>query len=213
MIPLPNISIGAAIKAGIFLFAAFSLALLVRDRNHWKSEAGIRQQQLAQTKAAFDQTVAGYRAAAAQARASDAANAARVKTEQAAINERTANEFETRIAAARADAQRLRHDATAATDSGVGGRAPVPSLPAPASGAAQSAGEDGLPDTDKLIATEQAIQLDELIKWVRAQSAVDPNTVAPAEAGASGQECAIEVAATPAEMPACAGTTVRANVH
>ena len=175
MIPIPNISIAAAMKAGVLLFAAFALALLVHDRNHWKSEAGIREQQLAQTKAAFDQTVAGYRAAAAQARAADAANAAQVKAEQAAINERTANEFETRIAAARADAQRLRHDATAATDSGVGGRAPVPSLPASTGGAAQNAGEDQLPDTDKLIATEQAIQLDELIKWVRAQAAVDLN--------------------------------------
>lgn len=213
MIPLPNISIAAAIKAGVFLFAAFALALLVHDRNHWKSEAGIRQQQLAQTKAAFDQTVAGYRTAAAQARAADAANAARVKAEQAAINERTANEFETRIAAARADAERLRRYTAAAADSGDGGRAPVPSLPAPTGGAAQSAGQDGLPDTDKLIATEQAIQLDELIKWVRAQAAVDPNTVAPAEAGASGRECATEVAATPAEMPACAGMTVHANIH
>jgi hypothetical protein len=213
MIPLPNISIAAAIKAGIFLFAAFALALLVHDRNHWKSEAGIRQQQLAQTKAAFDQTVAGYRAAAAQARAADAANAARVKAEQAAINQRTANEFETRIAAARADAQRLRHYPSAAADSGDGGSAPVPSLPASTGGAAQSAGQDRLSDTDKLIATEQAIQLDELIKWVRAQAAVDPNTVAPAEAGASGRECATEVAATPTEMPACAGMTVHANVH
>jgi hypothetical protein len=213
MIPLPNISIAAAAKLGAVLLASLALVFIIHDRNHWKSEAGVRQQQLAQTKAAFDQTVAGYRAAAAQARASDAANAARVKTEQAAINERTADEYQTRIAAARADAQRLRHDATAATDSGVGGRAPVPSLPAPASGAAQSAGEDGLPDIDKLIATEQAIQLDELIKWVRAQAAVDPNTVAPAEAGASGRECATEVAATPAEMPACAGMTVHANVH
>ena len=175
MIPIPNISIAAAMKAGVLLFAAFALALLVHDRNHWKSEAGIRQQQLAQTKAAFDQTVAGYRAAAAQARAADAANAAQVKAEQAAINERTANEFETRIAAARADAQRLRHYTAAAADSGDGGRAPVPSLPASTGGAAQNAGEDQLPDTDKLIATEQAIQLDELIKWVRAQAAVDLN--------------------------------------
>ena len=29
--------------------------------------------------------------------------------------------------------------------------------------------------SDALTATEQAIQLDELIKWVRAQAAVDPN--------------------------------------
>jgi hypothetical protein len=213
MIPLPNISLAAAARLGGVLLLALALILLVHDRNHWKGTAELRHQQLAQAKAAFDQTVAGYRAAAAQARAADAANAARVEAEQAAINERTEDEYQTRIAAARADARRLRRYTAAAADSGDGGRAPVPSLPAPTGGAAQSAGQDGLPDTDKLIATEQAIQLDELIKWVRAQAAVDPNTVAPAEAGASGRECATEVAATPAEMPACAGMTVHANVH
>jgi hypothetical protein len=212
MIPLPNISIAAAAKLGAVLLASLALVFIIHDRNQWKFEAGIRQQQLAQTKAAFDQTVAGYRAAAAQARAEDSANAARVKADQSAISERTANDYEARIAAARADAQRLRHHAAAPADSGDGGRAPVPSLPASTGGAAQSAGQDRLPDTDKLIATEQAIQLDELIKWVRRQAAVDPNTVAPAEAGASGRECATEVA-NPAEMPACADMTVRANVH
>jgi len=175
MIPLPNISIAAAIKAGVFLFAAFALALLVRDRNHWKSEAGIRQQQLAQTKAAFDQTVAGYRAAAAQARAADAANAARVKSQQVQINERSANEFETRIAAARADARRLRDEQATAAHPGAGRATPVPGVPAAPGGTAQSTRQDGLPESDKLIATEQAIQLDELIKWVRKQAAVDPN--------------------------------------
>ena len=44
---------------------------------------------------------------------------------------------------------------------------PVPRLPAPADGAAETSGKDGLPQPDALIATEQAIQLDELIKWVR----------------------------------------------
>ena len=33
--------------------------------------------------------------------------------------------------------------------------------------------QDRLPDADALTATEQAIQLDELIKWVEAQAAVD----------------------------------------
>ena len=35
------------------------------------------------------------------------------------------------------------------------------------------ASENRLPLDERLIATEQAIQLDELIKWVRAQAAVD----------------------------------------
>jgi hypothetical protein len=52
----------------------------------------------------------------------------------------------------------------------------VPKLSAAAGGAAQAAGQDRLPAPDALTATEQAIQLDELIKWVKAQAEVDPNT-------------------------------------
>jgi hypothetical protein len=48
-------------------------------------------------------------------------------------------------------------------------------LPAAPAGAAQAAREDRLPDSDALTATEQAIQLDELIKWVKAQAAVAPS--------------------------------------
>jgi hypothetical protein len=176
VIPLPNISIGAAVKAGAFLFTALALLLLVHDRNHWKASAELRQQQLAQTKAAFDQTAAGYRAAAAQAQAADAANVARVEAEQSAINERTADEYQTRIAAARTDAQRLRDYKTASADPSGSGGTSVPRLPAPASGTAQAANEDRFPDADALTATEQAIQLDELIKWLRQQHALDPNS-------------------------------------
>jgi len=175
MIPLPNISLATAAKLGGLLLVALALTLLVHDRNHWKGTAEIRQQQLAQTRAAFDQTVAGYRAAAAQAHAEDAANVARVKADQSAINERTEDEYQTRIAAARADAQRLRDEQAAAADSSARRGTPVPSLPAPAQEAAQAASEDGLSDSDALTATEQAIQLDELIKWIRAQAAVHPN--------------------------------------
>jgi hypothetical protein len=175
MIPVPNVSIAAAAKLGLALVTALALALLVHDRNHWKGQAVLRQQQLVQSKAAFDQTVANYRAAAQQARAADAVNAARVKTAQAAISERTADDYETRIAAARADAQRLRDNPTAAADSGAGRAAPMPGLPAAPERASQAAGEDELSADDKLTATEQAIQLDELIKWVKAQAGVEPN--------------------------------------
>jgi hypothetical protein len=46
----------------------------------------------------------------------------------------------------------------------------MPGVPAAAPGAAQAAEQDGLSQSDQLTATEQAIQLDELIKWVLAQS-------------------------------------------
>jgi hypothetical protein len=39
----------------------------------------------------------------------------------------------------------------------------------------ETAREGRLPPADALTATEQAIQLDELIKWVRSQAQVDVN--------------------------------------
>jgi hypothetical protein len=170
MIGLPN-AVSLKLIAGIA--CALLLALLIYDRNRWKATATLRQQQVVAAKAAHDATVANYRAAADRARRADAANAARVEGEQAAINERTSYDYESRLAAARASAGRLRPPAGAQADPRRGGAAPVPGLSAAAKGAAQAAGEERLPDSDALIATEQAIQLDELIKWIRAQQAID----------------------------------------
>uniref|UniRef100_UPI001E464FCA hypothetical protein n=1 Tax=Sphingomonas segetis TaxID=1104779 RepID=UPI001E464FCA len=109
-------------------------------------------------------------------RAADRANLGRVAAEQRAVNERISNDYQSRLAAARSLAQRLRgKTAVAAADPGAGGAAPMPGLPAAPGGAARAARENGLPDPDALLATEQAIQLDELIRWVKAQGAIDPN--------------------------------------
>lgn len=51
----------------------------------------------------------------------------------------------------------------------------MPALPASAGGIAEGTGEDGLSQSDRLTATEQAIQLDELIQWVRKQHEVEVN--------------------------------------
>jgi len=161
-----------SLKLVITIAAALMLALLVADRNRWKAKTAHYSDLLAGERATHAATVASYRAAAERARQADAANAARVKASQAAINERTANDYETRIAAARASAGRLRRQAGTGADSGGGGTAPVPGLSASTPGTAQAAGQDGLSQSERLIATEQAIQLDELIKWVRQQHAV-----------------------------------------
>jgi hypothetical protein len=145
-----------------------------------KAELATTKQQLADTKAAFAQTVANYRAAAEQAKHDDAANKARVEAEQSKINQETSDAYEARIADARARAVKLRQQLQAAADSGGRSGAPVPGVPAPAKGSAQAAGEDGFSVTDRLIATEQAIQLDELIKWVKKQAGVDVNGAKPA---------------------------------
>jgi ribosome assembly protein YihI (activator of Der GTPase) len=162
---------GMAASLGLAILLLFQKA----ETRHWKKESAGFEQLYHQGQAAFATTVANYRAAADQARAADQANAMRVAADQQAINQRTEDEFETRLAAARAAAQRLRVSAQAAADPGIRGNAPVPLVSASADSTAQTASQDRLPPADALTATEQAIQLDELIKWVRAQAAVDNN--------------------------------------
>lgn len=168
--------------AGLAATLGIGLLLIIQKVQtvHWKKQSASFEQLYHQQQAAFATTVANARAAAGEARAADQANATRVAAEQRNINQRTADDFESRLAAARADAAdiasgRLRVGTQAAADPGARGNAPVPGLSAAPGGPAQAAGEDRLPQSDALTATEQSIQLDELIKWVRAQGAVDPN--------------------------------------
>lgn len=166
--------------AGVAVALALSILLAIQkvETRHWKKESGSFEQLYRQEQSAFATTVANYRLAADQARAADQANVARVTADQAAITERTANEYQVRIAAARAESQRLRSGTQAAADSSARRNPPVPGLSATSGRVAQGAGEDEFPAGDTLTATEQAIQLDELIKWVRAQAAVDNNSPA-----------------------------------
>ncbi len=64
---------------------------------------------------------------------------------------------------------------TAAADPCPGRAAPVPGLSAAPCEVAEAAGHDALPPDAALVATEQAIQLDALIGWVRRQASIDPN--------------------------------------
>jgi hypothetical protein len=168
--------------AGIGVSLALLAMLTVQklEAVHLKKQSEQYEQLYQQEQAAFATTVANASAAADQARAADHANAARVVTEQNAINGRIASDFEARLTAARADAQRLHLQSQAAADPGAGGDAPVPGLSAAPGRPAEAPGEDRLPASDALTATEQSIQLDELIKWVRAQAAVDNNPKAVA---------------------------------
>lgn len=176
MIPIPSIRLSAAsLKLVIGIACALLLALLIHDRNRWKAKTHQYAELLAGERAAHTGTAANYRAAADRARRADAANAARVRADQAAINERTSHDYETRIAAARAAAGRLRGREAARADPGDGRAAPVPGLSAAAGTIAEAASQDRLHQPDRLIATEQAIQLDELIKWVRAQGRIEVN--------------------------------------
>jgi len=164
--------------AGIAVAFVLTIMLTVQklETVRWKKGSEQFEKLYHQEQAAFATTVANTRAAADAARAADLANAQRVAAEQRAINQRSEDEYEARLADARARAERLRIEAGAA-DRSSAGAAPVPGLSAAARGIDQAAGENRLPDA--LLATEQAIQLDELIKWVKAQAKLDNN-------GASG---------------------------
>jgi hypothetical protein len=163
--------------AGIAISLALAILLLAQkaETRHWRKQSASFDQLYRQDQAAFATTVANLRSAAREAEAADQANAARVAADQRTINQRTEHDYEARLVAARAAAQRLRDESEAAADPGAGASPPMPGLPAAAGSTAQAAGEDRLPSSDALTATEQAIQLDELIKWVQAQAAVDPN--------------------------------------
>jgi hypothetical protein len=162
--------------AGLAL--AILLVLQKGETRHWKKQSDGFEQLYRKSETAFGETIANVRAAADLVRAADRANADRVAAIQTAINERTAHDFETRLAAARATAQRLRVQPKTAADPGAGRTASVPGVPAAPGGAAQASGEGRLSGADALTATEQAIQLDELINWVRGQARVDPNAQA-----------------------------------
>lgn len=170
--------------AGLLVSVALGVFLAVQtvESRHWKNQSGKFEQLYTQEQSALAATTANYRSAALQAEASDKANADRAAAAQRAINERTDNDYQARLAAAHSLAQRLRQQsAGASADSGGRPGAPVPGLSASSGGPAQGPGQDGLSQSDALTATDQAIQLDELIKWVRAQAAVDAN-------GATGVE-------------------------
>jgi hypothetical protein len=167
------------------LAASLCLALLLvlqqGETRHWKKQSSQFEQLYRAEQSALAGTIANYRAAAEAARAADRAAAERIAAEQRAISERISNDYEARLAAARAAADRLRGETgTAAADPRRRGAAPVSGLSAAARQSPQAAAEDRLSLSDRLIATEQAIQLDELIKWVRRQAGVDPNA-APAK--------------------------------
>ena len=159
--------------AGIAASLALAILLVVQkgETRHWRRQSIQFERLYRREQSAFATTVADYRAAAEAARTADLANAQRVAADQRTINERTSNALEARLADARARADRLRLQA-AAPDPGNRSGSAVPRVPAAPGSAHQAAGQNGLPSADALTATEQAIQLDELIKWVRQQHAV-----------------------------------------
>jgi hypothetical protein len=163
----PQVAIAVAVT--LLLLALLAQADQTR---RWRAQSvRFEQLYLAEQKARA-RIIADYRAAAELARQRDAANAARVAAEQKLINERIIHDLETRLADARARAERLQLGQRQAAAGGGARPAPVPAGRAAPGPARPAPAQDRLSLADRLIATEQAIQLDELIRWVKAQSAV-----------------------------------------
>ena len=167
--------------AGLAASACLALLLVLQkgETRHWRKQSGQFEQLYRDEQSARAATVANYVAAAETARAADRAASERARMQQQAINERSSHDYEVRLADARARARALRlpsETGAAATNPRSGGAAAMPRLyPAPG-GPVGTTEENRLPAADALTATEQAIQLDELINWIRAQAEVDPNS-------------------------------------
>lgn len=164
----------ASLVGGLLAMAA--LSWLIGSRNHWKETAAANEQLYHGEQTAHQLTVANYRAKAVEAHKADEANVARVVAEQTAINERSSSEYEARIADARARYERLQPRAgSAPANPGRSGNPDLSNVSQAPSGTPGPAAQGQLSTDDALTATEQAIQLDELIKAVTAHSNVNVN--------------------------------------
>jgi hypothetical protein len=167
-----NLQVMIGIAAALLLLTLFLVK--AGEARHWRKQSGRYEQLYVAEQGARAQTIANYRAAAETARKQDLASANRVAAEQRTISERTSHDFEARLADARARAQRLQlGQGSTAAAGGSGRAAAVPAAGAAAVTAGRPAQENGFSLADRLLATEQAIQLDELIKWVTGQAAVE----------------------------------------
>lgn len=158
------IPIGALIIA--LALVVLKLEARTAERDKWQTQAVAEKQ-------AHEQTVANYRAASAEAQRQAVANVDRVKAEQARITTEVETSYEKRVLAVRTEfANRLRASERTASGSSSG----QPTLPAAITApgeAYETSCKDRLPSDDALIASEQAIQLDELITWIERQALLD----------------------------------------
>lgn len=128
----------------------------------------------AQNVAAHRQTKQHYRNAAAEAQRLEALRLSRVKADQERINDRAQESYDRRVADLRSRYERLRAQGRASVASAAGAE-PVPALPEPAFGADAAADPDGLSLAERYECSATALQLDELITWVDAQTKVKVN--------------------------------------
>lgn len=132
-------------------------------------------------------TIANHENAARAAEALQAGNLRRVEAEQGQISERIVDDYEARLADLRGLADRLAgqlRKSAAETGPRLSSGLPVPGTGDATDPADRTPPADGLPAAgqcppmnlaERLVATEQALQLDALIDWTLEQASVRPN--------------------------------------
>ena len=161
------------------------------DRDRWEGASRTLAGRVLEERLAHRKTKFAYRLAQAQAAKLEAQRIERVKIEQQEITDDVTKAYSFRLADARARAERLRGEIGRAGKhpTGAAGGEPVPGTGAAAGRADEAPADPGLPAPSvdelawRLVATEQAIQLDELINWVERQAAVAVN--APLRTGSA----------------------------
>lgn len=130
-------------------------------------------------RAAHRQTKTDYRNAQIEAARLESQRLDRVRTEQQEITDAVEADYSARLADARTRAERLREDLrTRSATRSEADPITMPVLSAAGAGTSAAAENTRLPSGTEqlerdLIATEQAIQLDALIGWVKRQAAVE----------------------------------------
>lgn len=147
------------------------LAVLRIDLDQVRAERDAEAAKHAATKEA-------YADAQVEAERMESERLARVTAQQEEITDEIRRDYARRLADARTAARRLRGQAGLSGGGSAAGAPagePVPGLAATTGRTDETPGGAGFSLDRRLIATEQAIQLDGLITWVEKQRAVDPN--------------------------------------
>lgn len=168
MTPLP-IALRAALPIGAALLLIGAYAYGRSDGRRLAEGPAIAA--IERVKAAALATADAVRTKTAAAHAADLARARAAEQRAAVINQEISNDYQAHLADARARYDRLLANAAARPATGGGAGSGLPGLPGASGRPDAAAAQDRFLAADALTATDQALQLDALIRWVDAQIA------------------------------------------